>query len=114
MAIVTVKNKYQVVIPQTVRKQLGINRGDLLEAKVERGKLTYTRKTLIDRIPTNKADRERFFKQLSEDAPDWLKGIWAASKRAGLDKMTMREINAEIAATRREKRGKRKLKQPAK
>jgi AbrB family looped-hinge helix DNA binding protein len=113
MAIVTVKNKYQIVIPQTVRKQLGIHPGDLLEAKVERGKLTYTRKTLIDRVPSNKAERERFFKQLRAEAPDWLKSIWAASKRFGLDKMTMREINAEIAAYRREKRPKGKSKQPA-
>ena len=113
MAIVTVKNKYQVVIPQTVRKELGINRGDLLEAKVERGKLTYTRKAVVDRrIPTGKVGRERFFKQLRADAPEWLKQMWAASKRAGLDKMTTREINAEIAAYRREKSA--KPKQPAK
>lgn len=114
MAIVTVKNKYQVVIPRTVREELGINRGDLLEAKVERGKLTYTRKTVIDRIPAGKADRARFFKQLRAEAPEWLKEIWAASKRAGLDRMTMREINAEIAAYRKEKRAKGASKQPAK
>jgi len=101
MAIVIVKNKYQVVIPQGVRKQLGINRGDLLEAKVERGKLTYTRKTLVDRAPASKAERARYLKQLQEEAPEWLKDIWAASKRAGLDKLTMRDINAEIAAHRK-------------
>jgi len=114
MPIVTVKNKYQVVIPQTVRKELGINRGDILEAKVERGKLTYTRKAVIDRIPTNKAERERFFKQLGAEAPEWLKEMWAASKRAGLDKMTMGEINAEIAAHRKEKPAKRTRKQATK
>ena len=102
MAIVTVKNKYQIVIPKTVRKQLGINRGDVLEAKVERGKLTYTRKTLVDQmIPAGKAERDRFYKQLRAEAPAWLKDIWAASKRVGLDKLTMREINAEISAVRR-------------
>jgi len=37
MSIVTVKNKFQVVIPQSVRDQVGINVGDLLEARVERG-----------------------------------------------------------------------------
>ena len=114
MAIVIVKNKYQVVIPQAIRQKLGINRGDVLEAKVERGRLTYTPKTIIDRIPTNKAERERFFKQLRAEAPDWLKELWTASKRARLDKMTMREINAEIAANRREKRAKETPKQPAK
>jgi AbrB family looped-hinge helix DNA binding protein len=53
MAIVTVKNKYQVVIPQDLRQQLGINCGDILEAKVERGRLTYTPKTIVNRIPAS-------------------------------------------------------------
>ena len=101
MAIVTVKNKYQVVIPQALREQLGISRGDVLEAKVERGRLTYTPKAVIDRIPAGKAERERFFKKLREQAPVWLKETWAASKRQGTDKLTMRQINAEVAAARR-------------
>ena len=42
MSIVIVKDKYQVVIPQRVRRQLGISRGDVLEARVEHGKLIYT------------------------------------------------------------------------
>src|SRR5438034_431196 len=81
MAIVTVKNKYQVVIPQAIREKLGIVRGDVLEAKVERSRLTYTPKTVIDRIPVDKTERERFFKQLRDEAPDWLKETWVASKR---------------------------------
>ena len=101
MAIVTVQNKYQVVIPQAIREKLGISRGDMLEAKVERGRLTYTPKTVIDRIPAGKAERARFFKQLRDEAPAWLKETWAASKRRGTDKLTMREINAEISAVRR-------------
>jgi prevent-host-death family protein len=36
--------------------------------------------------------------------PEWLSEIRAESKRKGTDKLTMREINAEIAAYRREKR----------
>ena len=110
MAIVTVKNKYQVVIPQAIREKLGINRGDVLEAKVERGRLTYVPKTIIDRVPTNAVERARFFKQLRAEAPAWLKDLWKESKRRGTDKITMREINAEIAAVRREQ-GKKK--QPA-
>ena len=102
MAIVTVKNKYQVVIPRAVRKELGINPGDLLEAKVERGKLTYTRKALIDQIPANKAERERYFNELRANAPAWLKEIWAASKRRGTDKLTPRQINRIIDEARRE------------
>ena len=49
MSIVTVKNKYQVVIPQAVREQIGVAVGDILEAKVERGRITLTPKSLVDR-----------------------------------------------------------------
>lgn len=49
MPIVTVKNKYQVVIPAKVRERIGIKVGDLLEAKAERGKVTFTPKSVIDR-----------------------------------------------------------------
>lgn len=49
MSIVSVKKKYQVVIPTKVRKEAGIKVGDLLEAKVERGKVVFTPKSLLDR-----------------------------------------------------------------
>ncbi len=49
MSLVSVKNKFQIVIPAKVRKQAGIKVGDLLEAKVERGKLTFVPKYVIDR-----------------------------------------------------------------
>jgi AbrB family looped-hinge helix DNA binding protein len=111
MPIVTVKNKYQVVIPRAVREKLGIHRGDVLEAKAERGRLTYTPKTIVDRIPKGKAARERFFRQLQAEAPDWLREMWAASKRRGTDQLPMREINAEIAVVRRRRR--KKTIQPA-
>ena len=58
MSIVTVKNKYQVVIPQRVREQLRISRGDLLEVRAERGKLTYIPKTVVDRSQFPNADKE--------------------------------------------------------
>jgi AbrB family looped-hinge helix DNA binding protein len=49
MDIVTVKNKFQIVIPQHVREQVHIEIGDILEAGVEDGKITFTPKSLIDR-----------------------------------------------------------------
>ncbi len=49
MDIVTVKNKFQIVIPQHVREQVHIEIGDILEADVEDGKITFTPKSLIDR-----------------------------------------------------------------
>jgi prevent-host-death family protein len=44
------------------------------------------------------------FLENASGAPDWLKEAWADSKAAGTGKMTMDEINEEIATFRREKR----------
>jgi bifunctional DNA-binding transcriptional regulator/antitoxin component of YhaV-PrlF toxin-antitoxin module len=49
MELVTVKTKFQIVIPQRIRRQAHVAIGDLLEAAVEHGKITFTPKTLIDR-----------------------------------------------------------------
>ena len=49
MELVTVKTKYQIVIPQSIRKKAGVDVGDLLEAKVENGKITFSPKSVVDR-----------------------------------------------------------------
>ena len=49
MSLVKVKTKYQVTLPTALREQVGVNVGDILEAKVEKGKITFTPKSIIDR-----------------------------------------------------------------
>ncbi len=49
MNIVTVKNKFQIVIPRHVRELVNIEIGDFMEAAVENGKITFTPKSLVDR-----------------------------------------------------------------
>jgi AbrB family looped-hinge helix DNA binding protein len=49
MPIVTVKNKFQIVIPRQVRDQIRVEIGDLFEADVEEGKITLTPKSVVDR-----------------------------------------------------------------
>lgn len=49
MELVTVKTKFQVVIPHSIRKRVRLDIGDLLEASFENGKITFTPKTMIDR-----------------------------------------------------------------
>ena len=49
MALVKIKTKYQVTLPPTVREKIGLDVGDILEAKVERGKITLTPQALVDR-----------------------------------------------------------------
>jgi bifunctional DNA-binding transcriptional regulator/antitoxin component of YhaV-PrlF toxin-antitoxin module len=44
-----IKKKYQVVIPQRVRQQIGVRVGDLLEAQAYKGKIVFTPKSMVDR-----------------------------------------------------------------
>ena len=49
MPLVRVKTKYQVTLPTRIREQVGLKIGDLLEATVEKGKITLAPKAVIDR-----------------------------------------------------------------
>lgn len=49
MSLVTVKSKYQVTLPVRLRERAGLRVGDLLEATIERGKITLTPKSVVDR-----------------------------------------------------------------
>ena len=49
MQIVKVKNKYQVVIPEEIRREADIEIGDYLEAKIFSGGISFTPKSLLDR-----------------------------------------------------------------
>jgi prevent-host-death family protein len=45
--------------------------------------------------------------------PDWLVKSWQSAKRHGLDKLSMKEIDAEIAASRRERRARKAKSKPS-
>ena len=49
LPLVTVKTKYQVTLPTTIRTQAGVLVGDILEAKVEGRRITLTPKSVVDR-----------------------------------------------------------------
>lgn len=49
MSLVKVKPKGEVILPTALRERAGLNVGDLLEARFEKGKITLTPKSLIDR-----------------------------------------------------------------
>lgn len=66
MSIVTVKRKYQVVIPQTVRKKISVNVGDVFDARVERGKIVLHPKVIVDRDEYTRTQRRRIDAQLSK------------------------------------------------
>ena len=47
--LIRVKGKYQVTLPASIRQKVGVLVGDLLEAKVEKDKITLTLKRVVDR-----------------------------------------------------------------
>src|SRR5437762_13054574 len=44
--------------------------------------------------------------------PDWLEKSWDSAKRQGLDKLTLKEIDTEIAASRRDPRALKDMSEP--
>jgi AbrB family looped-hinge helix DNA binding protein len=61
MAIVKVQKKGQITLPSRLRSKAGIADGDVLDAKLEHGKITLTRKSALDR-------------QIAESMEDYKKG----------------------------------------
>ncbi len=61
MPFVRVQKKGQVTLPVRLRAKAGIAEGDVLEARLERGKISLTPKTLVDR-------------QIAESLEDYRKG----------------------------------------
>ena len=66
MPLVKVKEKYQVTLPAALRQKAGLVVGDLLEAQVQRGKITLTPKAVVDRAFVEK--------RLAEGLDDLKKG----------------------------------------
>ena len=74
MSIVTVKNKFQVVIPQSVRDQIAVNVGDVFEATAERGKIVFQPKAIVDRDEYTPAQRRRIDAQLAKSVAEHKEG----------------------------------------
>ena len=49
MSLVRVKDKYQVTLPTAVRELAGVEVGDYLEARVEKGKITLVPQSVVER-----------------------------------------------------------------
>jgi bifunctional DNA-binding transcriptional regulator/antitoxin component of YhaV-PrlF toxin-antitoxin module len=103
----------QIVVPSRLRRLVGLVEGDPLVVKFEQGKLIVIapggrKKSQLKaaRKQTPKQRREEFLQKLRNSAPAALKKIWGESERKGTNRITLHEINSEIAASRREKRQK--------
>ncbi len=99
MPLVTVKTKFQVTIPQEVREELGIAEGDLLEAKVENGRIILTPKDLVDRQEAVK----RWQAVAAEARKRWEAEGKTEEDMEQLINETVEEVRAELYAKRQAK-----------
>ena len=111
-AIIKLQRKGQMVIPRSLREQVGVSEGSLLEvAVVEGGRFLITPQVTLDRSIA--ADPKKSRNQLLQALSAAVEGIRHEAKGSGLAKLTMKEINVEVAASRRSPPNKR-TKQPVK
>jgi AbrB family looped-hinge helix DNA binding protein len=83
MALTKVGPKYQVTIPKAARDAVGLNIGDLVEAIATRNGVLLRPQAVLDKSA--------------------LVALQKQAKRSGKNNLSLREIDAEIAATRTEK-----------
>lgn len=86
---VTIKEESEMIVPPSLQRQAGFKLGDQVQFRASRGIITIVPKS-AEETPLMKA-----FRACHQDA-----------KKNGTDKMTMKQINAEIAAYRKEQREK--------
>jgi AbrB family looped-hinge helix DNA binding protein len=111
-ALIKLQRKGQMVIPRSLREQVGVSEGALMEVSViEGGRLLITPQLTIDRAIVSDPKKSR--EQVLLDLSAVVAGIRQEAKAIGLDKLTMKEIGAEVEANRR-KRSRQKVSRPAK
>lgn len=97
MALVTIKDKFQVTIPARLRDQVAVAVGDILEASVENGAIVLRPKAVVDRAVL--AGRLEDLFASAPVAPEFAE----ASEEVVLDAVSA-EIDAERLRRRRTER----------
>jgi bifunctional DNA-binding transcriptional regulator/antitoxin component of YhaV-PrlF toxin-antitoxin module len=96
-ALVKLQRKGQMVIPRSLRQEAGVSEGALMKVDVVKsGQFLVTAQLTIDR-PEGQKNRKQLLKELAQVVAE----IRQEAKEKGLNKMSMKEINAAVAATRR-------------
>jgi AbrB family looped-hinge helix DNA binding protein len=109
--LVKLQRKGQMVIPRSLREEAGVSEGTLMKvAVVKGGRFLLTPQFTIDRSVV--ADHKGNRKQVLRDLAQVVAEIRQEAKQKGIDKMPMSEINAAVAAVRRDQR--KNSKRPAK
>lgn len=97
---ITVNEKTRELFPPRVRRQAGLKLGDELEVKVSGGVITLLRKpSMVVTEPPQKGRKRLLAKFTSA-----LEELRTDAEQTGVDKKTLRQIDAEVAAARKERR----------
>jgi AbrB family looped-hinge helix DNA binding protein len=74
MSLVKVKTKSQVTIPDAIRQKLGVEVGDILEARIENGSIILRPKVIVDRDEYTPAQRRRIDAELAKSVAEYKEG----------------------------------------
>jgi AbrB family looped-hinge helix DNA binding protein len=99
--IIKLQRKGQMVIPRSLREQVGVSEGTLMKvAVVEGGQFLLTPQLTINRAIATARPMSR--KQALRELAQVVAEIRQEAKEKGIDKMPMSEINRAVAAVRRD------------
>ena len=84
MSLVKLKTNGQVTLPSALRQKAGLNVGDVLEARLEKGKITLTPKSLVDSHISESIDqiRKGQFYGPFDTAEEMIKSLHRNGKRS--------------------------------
>lgn len=93
MALITVKDKFQVTIPAKLRERIGVRVGDLMEATVHEGGILLRPKAVVDRAA------------VADELDRVLRAAPVAPEDEGkAEEAIIEEAIADVAAARRRRR----------
>jgi bifunctional DNA-binding transcriptional regulator/antitoxin component of YhaV-PrlF toxin-antitoxin module len=108
-AFIKLQRKGQMVLPRRLREMTGVAEGTLLKVDVLKGpRFLVTPQFTIDRPLVEGKNRKAVFRELAQVVAE----LRQEAKEKGIDKMSKAQINAAVAAARRDlkKTGKRSAK----
>jgi len=105
--VVELKAKSQVTIPAAIVKSLGLSQGDLFDVEEHDGQITFipivTMPMAEAQEMNERAERDRQNEQARKRFGELFDEMRQQAKEAGVQGMTLEEINEEIKAARQER-----------
>jgi AbrB family looped-hinge helix DNA binding protein len=103
VSIVRVKSRFQVVIPESVRAQIGVEVGDVFEATAEKGRIVLKPKTAVAVDEYTPADRRRIDAQLAKSVAEHKQGrsFGPFESHEDMTALLHKQVNKRVAKPKR-------------